>query len=63
VVIVNLITRTTTRSGLSVHAELDEGEYAARIKISDREMRVLERQAPTCAMRRRWVMWPHPVVM
>jgi hypothetical protein len=44
-VIVNLIASTTTRTGLSVHAELDEGEYAAGIKISDREMRVLERQA------------------
>lgn len=37
-VIVNLIGATTTRTGLSVHAELDEGNYPRGIKVSDDEM-------------------------
>ena len=41
-VIVNLIAGTTTRTGLSVHAELDPGTYPKGIKITDKEMRTLE---------------------
>ncbi|MBS2967116.1 ISAzo13 family transposase [Actinocrinis puniceicyclus] len=41
-VAVNLIAGTTTRSGLSVQAELDPGSYPRGIKISDREMRLLK---------------------
>jgi hypothetical protein len=37
-VIVNLIGATTTRTGLSVHAELDEGTYPRGIKVTDSEM-------------------------
>ena len=37
-VIVNLIAATTTRKGLKVHAELDEGKYPAGLKIPDAEM-------------------------
>ena len=37
-VIVNLIGATTTRTGLSVHAELDEGTYPRGVKITDSEM-------------------------
>ena len=44
-VVVNLIAGTTTRTGLTVHAELDEGEHPAGIKISDTQMRVLEQRA------------------
>jgi hypothetical protein len=33
-VIVNLIGNTTTREGLSIHAELDEGSYPEKIKVS-----------------------------
>jgi transposase len=44
-VVVNLIAGTTTRTGLAVHAELDEGEYPAGIKISDKEMRALQQRA------------------
>lgn len=40
-VAVNLIAGTTTRIGLTVHAELDTGTYPPRIKISDREMKQL----------------------
>jgi hypothetical protein len=42
-VVVNLIKGTTTRTGLSVHAELDTHNYPKGIKITDREMRQLER--------------------
>jgi hypothetical protein len=37
-VMVNLIGATTTRTGLSVHAELDEGTYPRGIKVTDSEM-------------------------
>ena len=32
---------TTTRTGLTVHAELDEGTYPSGIKVTDREMKAL----------------------
>ena len=42
-VAVRLIAGTTTRTGLTVHAERDTATYPRGIKISDREMRDLER--------------------
>ena len=39
--ILNLIGATTTTTGLSVIAELDEGSYPIGIKISDRQMKDL----------------------
>ena len=39
--IVQLIAATTTRTGLKVHAELDEATYPKGIKISDAEMAAL----------------------
>jgi hypothetical protein len=44
-VIVETIAATTTRTGLSVSAELDTGSYTKGIKISDRQMKDLERQS------------------
>lgn len=43
-VIVNLIAGTTTRTGLTVTAELDDTIYPKGIKITDREMADLETQ-------------------
>jgi hypothetical protein len=40
-VIINLIKSTTTQTGLSVEASLDENEYPAGIKVSDEEMAAL----------------------
>jgi hypothetical protein len=40
-VIVNSIAATTTRTGLTVHAELDPGSYPAGEKVSDAEMDAL----------------------
>jgi Rhodopirellula transposase DDE domain len=37
-VIVNLIAATTTRTGLSVHCELDTNQYPKGIVVSDAEM-------------------------
>jgi hypothetical protein len=37
-VIVNLIAGTTTKTGLTVRAELDTGTYPAGVKVSDREV-------------------------
>ena len=44
-VIVQTIAATTTRTGLTVAAELDPGQYPKGIKISDRQMKDLEQRA------------------
>ena len=41
-VIIDLIGSTTTRTGLKVHAELDDNSYPTGIKISDNEMKTLD---------------------
>ena len=41
-VILNTIAATTTRTGLTVHAELDTAEYPTGVKISDQRMQDLE---------------------
>ena len=46
-VVVNLIAATITRTGLTVHAELDHAEYPKGLKISDRQIRELESRAIT----------------
>ena len=43
-VIVQTIAATSTRTGLTVQAELDTGDYPKGIKIPDREIRDLEKQ-------------------
>jgi hypothetical protein len=40
-VVVNLIAGTTTRTGLTVRAELDHGVYQKGIKVTDHEMEQL----------------------
>jgi len=40
-VIVNTIAATTTRTGLTVRAELDPGSYPAGAKVSDEQMACL----------------------
>ncbi len=44
-VIVQTIAATTTRTGLTVAAELDPGQYPKGIKIPDRQMKDLEQRA------------------
>jgi hypothetical protein len=41
-VIVNTIAATTSRTGLTVHAELDTGTYPAGIKIPDAQLKALD---------------------
>ena len=36
--VVELIANTTTREGLAIEAELDEGEYPLGVKVSDEEL-------------------------
>ena len=43
-VVVSLIGATTTRTGLTVHAELDQGTYPSGVKISDEQMEALRPQ-------------------
>ncbi len=40
-VVVNSIAATTTRTGLTVRAELDDGEYATGVQVSDARMKAL----------------------
>jgi hypothetical protein len=44
-VIVNLISHTTTKTGLQVEASLDYGAYETGIEVSDEEMRTLQIKA------------------
>jgi hypothetical protein len=44
-VVVNTIAATTTHTGLSVSAELDTGTYPTGVKITDREMKDLQRRS------------------
>jgi hypothetical protein len=46
-VVVNLIAATTTRTGLTVRAELDHAEYPRGIKVSDKQIRELEARVIT----------------
>lgn len=40
-VVVNSIAATTTRTGLSVHAEIDTGSYPTGVRVGDRQMAAL----------------------
>ncbi|GAB5001460.1 hypothetical protein MAHJHV63_16380 [Mycobacterium avium subsp. hominissuis] len=44
-VIVNTLAATTTRTGLTVHAELDTGNYPKGIKVTDQQTKDLEHHA------------------
>lgn len=41
-VIVNTIPATTTKTGLRVHAELDQNDYPLGVKIPDQQMKALQ---------------------
>jgi len=43
-VVINLIANTTTKAGLKLQAELDEGTYPTGIKVSDRELSAVNLQ-------------------
>ncbi len=58
-VIVNTIAATTTRTGLTVHAELDTGSYPTGIKIPDQQMkRPRTYRAPPPRLPRRMELQP-----
>ena len=39
--VVNLIAATTTRTGLEVYAQLDEGTYPDKIRVTDAEIKAV----------------------
>jgi hypothetical protein len=43
-VIVNLIAKTTTQTGLTIHAELDTHQYPTGIKVTDQELETVRPQ-------------------
>ncbi len=46
-VVVDLISATTTKSGLTVRAERDEGNYPTGTKVTDAELAAVPREAHT----------------
>ena len=50
-IIVNSIAATTTRAGLTVHAELDTGAYPTGVTVSDGQMDALPAVSPRLARR------------
>ena len=46
-IIVNLIGETTTKTGLQIHAALDEGQYPTGRKVADKEMEALNLRRET----------------
>ncbi len=57
-VVVDLIAATTTRTGLRVHAELDEGAYPKGVKVTDQQMAALP--LFTHAVHGQWNYTLHP---
>jgi hypothetical protein len=53
-VIIELIGATTTRAGLTVHAEADTNSYPRKIKVSDAEMAAVARQLKPDAFHGEW---------
>ena len=53
-VVIELIGATTTRAGLTMHAEADTNSYPRKIKISDAEMAMVTRQIKPDAFHGEW---------
>ncbi|MGH3595916.1 MAG: ISAzo13 family transposase, partial [Mycobacterium sp.] len=60
-VIVNSIAATTTRAGLTVHAELDPGSYPAGTEISDEQMAAIPLARHRFHGDWNYTLRPHPV--
>jgi hypothetical protein len=58
-VIVDLISATTTRTGLKVHAQLDTTNYPSGVKISDEQMRHIDQHQLRRHLPRRLELHPH----
>jgi hypothetical protein len=57
-VIIDLISATTTKTGLAVHAELDDGDYPLGAKATDQQMAALPISKPR--FHPEWVYTLHP---
>ena len=53
-VIVELIGATTTRAGLTVHAEADTNNYPRRIKVTDAQMAAIKPQIKPHTIHGEW---------
>lgn len=56
--IVNMISSTTTKSGLKIKAQLDKNAYETGIKISDEEMKGLNIQHHQLYPQRNYTIFP-----
>jgi Rhodopirellula transposase DDE domain len=59
-VIVNSIAATTTRTGLTVHAELDPGSYPTGVKVSDAELNAVPVTGHAFHGEWNYTVHPHP---
>jgi len=62
-VVVKLIAATTTRTGLKVRSELDEGKYATGKKVSDTEMETLNLRAEPFHGEWNYSLLPRPALL
>ena len=46
--VVNLISSTTTKTGLKVICQVDENEYKCKIKVEDKEFEKIDLKTLTC---------------
>lgn len=60
-VIVNSIAATTTRTGLTIHAELDTGVYPTGVKVSDAELNAVPVTGHAFHGAWNYTVHPHPV--
>ena len=59
-VVVETIAATTTRQGLTVHAELDPGAYPTGIKVTDQKLKALPRRPHDFHPDWNYTILPHP---
>ena len=62
-VVVKLIAATTTRTGLKVRSELDQGKYAAGLKVSDTEIETLNLRAEPFHGEWNYSLFPRPALL
>ncbi len=62
-VVVKLIAATTTRTGLKVRSELDQGKYAAGLKVSDTQMETLNLRAEPFHGEWNYSLLPRPALL
>jgi DDE family transposase len=59
-IIIDLIASTTTRTGLTVYARLDEGSYPDKTKVTDAELAVVRLEGDPFHSEWNYTITPHP---